>query len=79
MANDVLRWFIKCYKPGLVVTASRLAGGYAGDIVRECNLPFESVPHPSSPAFNRPFYNSRSRTVRGRELFQNFLKDHWVN
>ena len=73
----MLRWFIKCYKPELVVTASRLAGGYAGDIVRECNCPFESAPHPSSPAWNKlcRIYGN----LKGRELFRNFLRNHWVN
>lgn len=79
VAKEVLRWFIECYKPELVVTASRLAGGYASDIVREYRLPFESAPHPSAPAFNRLFYRYRERTVTGRELFRNFLNDRWVN
>lgn len=76
VAKDVLRWFIECYKPELVVTASRFAGGYARGIVEECNLPFESAPQPISPAWNTPFYEYRDHRVTGKELFHNFLNDH---
>ncbi len=77
VAENVLRWFIKCYDPQLVITASRFAGDYARGIVEECNLPFESAPHPGSEWWNR-----RARifgNLTGRELFRNFLNDHWVN
>lgn len=78
VAENVLRWFIECYKPELVVTASRFAGDHARGIVMECNLPFESAHHPSSQWWNRQAKSYGNRT--GRELFRNFLiENHWVN
>ena len=76
VAEQVLRWFILCHRPHLVIVTSRFASRYAEEIARGHGIPCVSTPHPGSQWWHRTARSYGNLT--GRELFHRFLEEqHW--
>ena len=74
VAEQVLRWFVRCHRPELLIFTSRFAGRCAESGVRGYRIPYVSTPHPGSR-----WWNTVSRSYGNRragDLFSDFLRDH---
>ncbi len=74
VAEQVLRWFVRCHRPELLIFTSRFAGRCAESAVRGYRIPYVSTPHPGSRWWNTVSRSYGNR--RGRDLFSDFLGGH---
>ena len=78
VAKEVLTWFVRRYRPELVVVISRFAERYVDEILRKYDIPCAATPHPGSHWWNHMCASYGG--VRGGDLFTGFLtRNQWVH